>query len=82
MPRAPDDSAPVAEALNIEDIIKGLAGDLQSLRDGKISVQDAMTRAVLAKQVFNGVRLYLNAQKLLGGSARDVTPLPAPDEPR
>ncbi len=66
------ESAPVSEQLNIAAVIQGLAGDLDALRAGKITVQDAQARALLAKQIFNGVRIYLNGMSLLSGSAKPV----------
>ena len=66
-------SAPIAEQLGIPAIIAGLCGDLDSLRKGEISVNDAMARSMLAKQIFNGVRLYMNGTKLLSENARPVS---------
>lgn len=67
------ESAPAAEALGLTDIIRGLAGDLDALRAGKITVQDAVARSMLAKQIFNGVRIYLNGSKLLSEQAKPVS---------
>ena len=72
MPPRDYKSSPVSDRLNIEVLINGLAGDLNALRAGEISVQDAIARAVLAKQMFNGVRLYLNGMKMLSENAREV----------
>lgn len=63
-------SAPASEQLGLPAIIAGLASDLDELRAGKISVNDALARSALAKQIFNGVRLYLNGTKLLSDNAR------------
>lgn len=62
-------AAPVSDQLGIPNIIAGLVSDLDELRAGKISVNDAMARSMLAKQIFNGVRIYLNGTKLLGDQA-------------
>jgi hypothetical protein len=64
------ESAPVSESLGLPDVIRGLVRDLEDLRAGKITVNDAMARAHLAKQIFNGVRIYLNGTKLLSDAAR------------
>lgn len=56
-------STPVGDALGIRSVIDGLASDLQELRAGTISPVDAMARAHLAKQFFNGARLVLLAMK-------------------
>ena len=64
------ESTPVANQLGLPDIIEGLAGDLRELREGKISVNDAIARAHLAKQIFNGFRIYLNASKMLADNAK------------
>lgn len=58
-------SSPVSDALGIRGVIDGLASDLQDLRAGAISPVDAMARAHLAKQFFNGARLVLLAMKEL-----------------
>ena len=65
-------SAPISEQLGIPLIIAGLCQDLDELRSGRISVNDAMARSMLAKQIFNGVRLYMNGTKLLSDSAAPV----------
>ncbi len=70
-------SAPAAEQLGIQRIIAGLVSDLDELRGGKISVNDAMARSMLAKQIFNGVRIYLNGTKLLSENAKQVGTLEA-----
>ena len=67
-------TSPMSDKLGLPDIINGLVSDLEELRAGKISVNDAMARSMLAKQVFNGVRLYLNGTKLLAENAKSVTP--------
>ena len=64
------ESAPMSEALGIGDVIRGLAGDLESLRAGKISTQDAIARSMLAKQIFNGMRIYLQGTKMLSETAK------------
>lgn len=63
-------SAPISDQLGIPAIISGLCADLEQLRKGEISVNDAMARSMLAKQIFNGVRLYMNGTKILADSAR------------
>jgi hypothetical protein len=73
------DVAPVTYGLQLDKIITGLAGDLEALRAGQISVNDAIARSMLAKQIFNGVRLYLNGSKMLADQAREVKSI-QPDE--
>lgn len=63
-------SAPVAENLALGDVIKGLAADLKDMREKKISPQEGIARAAVAKQLFNGVRLYLQAMQMLEKDAR------------
>ena len=72
MPPRDYESAPTSEALGLEKIIRDLAGDLTALRGGKITVQDAIARSMLAKQIFNGVRIYLNGAKILSERAAHV----------
>ena len=61
MPERDYSQNPVADALGLKTIIDGLAHDLQELRDQKITPADGLARAAIAKQIFNGVRLYLVA---------------------
>jgi len=63
---------PVADTLGLKSIIDGLAHDLQELRDRKITPNEGLARAAVAKQLFNGVRLYLVAHGLKG----NLTPTP------
>lgn len=70
-------SAPVADQLGLPNIISGLVSDLEQLRAGQISVNDAMARSMLAKQIFNGVRIYLNGTKLLSEAAKPVRAIDA-----
>ena len=72
MPPRDYDSAPVAETLALGDVIKGLASDLQDMRAKKISPQEGIARAAVAKQLFNGVRLYLQAMQMLEGRGLPV----------
>lgn len=72
-------SAPVSEQLGLPNVIAGLVADLDELRAGKISVNDAIARSMLAKQIFNGVRIYLNGTKLLSDNARALPPPATPD---
>lgn len=74
------ETAPVSEALGLVDIIRGLAKDLDALREGKITVQDAIARSMLAKQIFNGVRIYLNGTRLLSEQAKLIEDKTAPEE--
>lgn len=66
------DSAPVTGQLSLDKVINGLVGDLEQLRAGQISINDAMARSMLAKQIFNGVRIYLSGANMLAQSAREV----------
>lgn len=65
-------TAPVADQLGMARIIAGLVSDLDQLRAGEISVSDAVARAAVAKQIFNGVRIFLNGAKLLSELAEPV----------
>ena len=75
MPPRDYESTPVADSLGLRGIINGLASDLEAMREQKISPQDGMARAAVAKQIFNGVRLYLQAVRHMEGFAK-----PAPAE--
>lgn len=66
------ETAPVAAELGLVAVIQGLANDLEALRAGKITVQDAIARSMLAKQIFNGVRIYMNGTKMLSEQAKSV----------
>ena len=66
------DTAPVTEQLGLGGVIAGLVGDLEDLRAGRITVSDAVARSLLAKQIFNGVRIYLNGSRLLSDAATPI----------
>ena len=68
------EQSPVADNLGLRDVILGLVGDMSELRAGRISPADALARAALAKQVFNGVRLYVQASNFIAQSAKDAGP--------
>jgi hypothetical protein len=68
------DSSPVADNLGLREVILGLASDLEGLRKGEVSPAEGLARAAVAKQMFNGVRLYLQAAKTLEANAREVPP--------
>lgn len=59
------ETSPVSDELGLRDVVLGLVGDLKLLRASKISTHDALARAAMAKQIFNGVRLYLQASRFL-----------------
>jgi len=65
-------STPVSDALGLKDVVLGLSKDLQDMRAGKISPAEGTARAAVAKQIFNGVRLYIQAAKMLESAARPV----------
>jgi hypothetical protein len=69
MPARDYEAAPAAEQLGLDAVIRGLCQDLEQLRAGKIAVNDAIARSLLAKQIFNGVRIYLSASKMLAANA-------------
>ncbi|EEE38169.1 hypothetical protein RKLH11_2010 [Rhodobacteraceae bacterium KLH11] len=73
-------STPVSDDLNLKDIITGLSQDLRDLRSGKISPAEAHARANLAKQIWNGARIYLQAIKTLQSNAKPVDQIEAKEE--
>lgn len=79
MPKGERDyaSSPAADALGLRSIIDGLASDLQDMRNGRISPAQAIASATVAKQIFNGVRLYLQAHQL---AKANHAPAAQPDE--
>ena len=66
------EAADIGETFDVPAIIRGLNGDLIALRNGTITVKEAQTRAELAKQIFNGLRLYVQTQKYLSEQARPI----------
>ena len=62
---AHSDVSPLSERFSLDDVIMGLATDLVSVLEGRMSVDAARANAELAKQLFNGVRLVVNAQRML-----------------
>lgn len=70
MPSRDYDSAPVADSLDLAGVIRGLATDLEGMRAKTISPAEGLARAAVAKQLFNGVRLYLQAMHMLERQAK------------
>ena len=68
------DSSPVSEMLGMKAIIDGLASDLQEMRNKEISPQEGLARAAIAKQIFNGVRLFLQATAMVEKSRPPHSP--------
>lgn len=66
------EESPMADSLGLRHVILGLVGDMDALREGKISPSDALARAAIAKQIFNGVRLYVQASAYIGKAAKEV----------
>jgi len=81
MPPRDYESSPVADSLDLAGVIRGLAADLDAMREAKISPQDGLARAAVAKQLFNGVRLYLQAMQTLERGARPVGQISASERP-
>ena len=69
---AQSETSPLTERFSLDDIINGLAADLIAVRGGRMSVDAARAQAELAKQLFNGVRLVVTAQKFLEGRALPI----------
>lgn len=65
-------STPVADELDLKSVIIGLSQDLKDLRSGKISPAEAHARAAIAKQIWNGARIYLQAIKTIEAQAKSV----------
>ncbi len=65
-------STPVSDELSLKETIAGLSQDLQDLRAGKISPAEAHARAAIAKQIWNGARIYLQAIKTIQQAAKPV----------
>lgn len=61
--------SPIEKRFSLDELILSIISDLEELRAGKITVQDARARADLAKQAMNGVRLVINAQRFLESRA-------------
>ena len=66
---------PICDSLGIRAVIDGLATDLQDLRNGGISPADALARANLAKQYFNGARLVMAALRVTEPQPPHRTPI-------
>jgi hypothetical protein len=72
------ETSPLTDRFSLDDIINGLAADLVAVRNGRMTIDAARAQAELAKQIFNGVRLVVTAQKFIerralpiGGNAED-----------
>lgn len=72
MPPRDYETSPVSDSLDLQSVIRGLSQDLTDMREKKISAQDGLARAAVAKQLFNGVRIYLQAMQTLERRARTI----------
>ncbi|RUM06769.1 hypothetical protein [Rhizobium chutanense] len=63
----------IGDVFDVPSIIRGLAQDLKDLRAGKLTPKEAQVRADIAKQIFNGLRLVVSAQRYLSEKAKPVT---------
>jgi hypothetical protein len=70
VPKRPPET--LGQRLDLNQILKGLAGDLKALRGGEISVQQARVRAELAREFLRGVRLLVEAEKFISVRALPV----------
>lgn len=69
---AQEASSSLADTLNLSTLINDLHGDLQMLRQGKISQREARARAELAKQILRGVHYVVTAQKFIEGQSKPI----------
>lgn len=79
MARNASGTTPLSDRFSLDAVIIGLSGDLEALRAGRISVEDARVRAEIAKQIMNGVRLVVNAQKFIEQRIEKDASLPQPE---
>lgn len=66
------ETSPLNDRFDLESVIRGLAGDLERVRAGRMSVDAARANAEIAKQLFNGVRLVVNVQRTLEAAAKQI----------
>lgn len=71
------ESGPAPMPYRLESVVEGVASDLEALRAGSITIEDARARALLAKQYIAGLRVILQAQRFLSEKAKDVAAIPA-----
>lgn len=62
----------IGSEFDIPAVIRGLHQDMLDLRAGKITAKDAQVRADLAKQMFNGLRIVVQAQKFLSARMKSL----------
>lgn len=60
------------QGIDLAAFTKSLIADLEGLRSGKISVQQARASAELARQVIRSMHLMVTAQKLIEARALPV----------
>lgn len=72
-----DDTSDIHSAFDIPGVVRGLARDLDDLRAGKITPKEAQVRADIAKQMFNGLRIIVQAQRFLSEKAKPVAAIEA-----
>lgn len=67
---------PALVGIDLMEFTKGLIGDLDGLRAGRVSVQQARATAELARQVIRAMHLVVTAQKLIETRALPVNGKP------
>ena len=70
-------TGPILGADELARFTLGVMADLDRLRRGEISLEDARARAKLAHEALRGVGLLLAAQRFLSSRAREVAALAA-----
>lgn len=69
---APNVDAGVPADLDLAQFTKDLIGDLNGLRAGRVSIQQARATAELARQIIRAMHLVVSAQRLIEDRARSV----------
>lgn len=76
--------ASLSETFNLPGVVSGLLTDLEGLRAGRVSVKQARAAAELGRVAIMGMKVMLQAQRLLIDTAKKVpaTQEPAPARPQ
>jgi hypothetical protein len=70
----------IGAEFDVPSIIRGLNQDLLDLRAGTITPNEAKVRADIAKQIFNGLRMVVTAQRFLSERARKLNEIGSRDD--
>lgn len=76
------DAPGVPAGIDLVKFTTDLIGDLEGLRTGRVTIQQARASAELARQIIRSMHLVVSAQRLIEDRAKHVNPKDGEDDAR